>query len=219
MQHVVRNLIQGGAAGFLAGGLVGLVEAAYLAPGAPDRLAPVYALVLYALLGLPIGLGASILVSAVGLKAKVPEKWAFTVPMAATFSAMGLVILRYVLNRDLYMEQGVPLSGLAGIAAVLLVADAVVATASVGPVVAGLRAARAAKVAVAANLRRSLLYNAVAVTAAVLGYVNPLVAAISMPLSSAMVIVGALAVERRVKRQERRSPEAAPQPSTSASAA
>jgi len=106
-----------------------------------------------------------------------------------------------------------------GAASSVLVADAVVATASVGPVVAGLRAARAAKVAVAANLRRSLLYNAVAVTAAVLGYVNPLVAAISMPLSSAMVIVGALAVERRVKRQERRSPEAAPQPSTSASAA
>lgn len=89
-----------------------------------------------------------------------------------------------------------------GAASSVLVADAVVATQSLGPVVAGLRAARAAQQAVNSNLRRSLVYNAIAVTAAVLGWVNPLVAAISMPLSSSMVIFGAMAVERRVARGE-----------------
>ncbi len=91
-----------------------------------------------------------------------------------------------------------------GAASSVLVADAVIAAHSLGPVVSGLRASRAAQVAVDSNLRRSLLYNVVAVTAAVLGFVNPLVAAISMPLSSALVIFGALSVERSVARAEQR---------------
>ena len=92
-----------------------------------------------------------------------------------------------------------------GAASSVLVADAVVAAESLGPVVSGLRAARAADAAVHRNLRRSVLYNVIAVGAAVAGLVNPLVAAISMPLSSGMVILGALAVERSVRRGEARS--------------
>jgi len=105
-----------------------------------------------------------------------------------------------------------------GAASSVLVADAVVAAESLGPVVAGLRAARAARVAVQRNLRRSLLYNVVAVSAAVVGFVNPLVAAISMPLSSALVIFGALAVERTVARAERTTARAQPAPSSAAAA-
>lgn len=105
-----------------------------------------------------------------------------------------------------------------GAASSVLVADAVVAAESLGPVVAGLRSARAARVAVRRNLRRSLLYNVVAVTAAVVGLVNPLVAAISMPLSSAMVIFGALSVERTVARAERASTRTTEQPIAAAAA-
>ena len=40
------------------------------------------------------------------------------------------------------------------------------------------------------------------------GLVNPLVAALLMPLSSALVLAGALRVERRARRQLARLPEA-----------
>ena len=94
-------------------------------------------------------------------------------------------------------DVGVAMGG--GAASSVLVADGVIAHPAVGPVVAGLRAARAARAAIQANLRRSVTYNIAAVVAAVAGFVNPLVAAILMPLSSAMVIAGSLQVERAVR--------------------
>lgn len=100
-----------------------------------------------------------------------------------------------------------------GAASSVLIADAVVGTAALGPVVAGIRAAHEAREAVARNIRRSILYNITAVSGALLGLVNPLIAAILMPLSSALVIAGALTVERAVDRQERpASRPAAPAP-------
>ena len=97
-------------------------------------------------------------------------------------------------------EADVGLAMGSGAASSVLAADAVVAAESVRPVLAGMLAARAAAAATARNLRRSILYNVVAVMGAVLGLVNPLVAAVLMPLSSALVLAGALAVERRVRR-------------------
>lgn len=90
----------------------------------------------------------------------------------------------------------------AGAASSVQVADAVVAAERLGPLAAGLSAARAARSAVRRNLRRAIFYNIVAVAAATLGWVDPLVAAVLMPLSSGTVILGALAVERRVARAE-----------------
>jgi Cu2+-exporting ATPase len=84
------------------------------------------------------------------------------------------------------------------------VADGVVSSATLAPLVAGFRAARAADRAIRANLRFSLAYNVLAVAAAAVGFVNPLVAAILMPVSSAMVIWGAARVESRVRREEGR---------------
>lgn len=83
-----------------------------------------------------------------------------------------------------------------GAASSVLVADAIVAQDGLGPVVAGLRAAVASKRAVRGNATRSLVYNAGAVAAALLGLVNPLVAAVLMPLSSSLVVWGASRVER-----------------------
>ncbi len=86
-----------------------------------------------------------------------------------------------------------------GAASSVLVADGVISVPSVAPLAVGIRAARAARRAVRSNQLRSIGYNAVAVTAAALGYVNPLVAAVLMPLSSAFVIWGASRVERSVR--------------------
>lgn len=81
----------------------------------------------------------------------------------------------------------------------VLAADAVVVEPALGPIVAGIRAARAAKAAIDGNVRRSIAYNIIAVTAAALGFINPLVAAVSMPISSGLVLWGAFGVERAMK--------------------
>ncbi|MFK7930379.1 MAG: heavy metal translocating P-type ATPase, partial [Myxococcota bacterium] len=89
-----------------------------------------------------------------------------------------------------------------GVASTLLIADGVVTQPAFRPVVAAVAGARATQAAVRSNLNRALLYNLVAVCAAAVGLVNPLVAAILMPLSSAWVIRGALSVERRLVKME-----------------
>ncbi len=89
-----------------------------------------------------------------------------------------------------------------GAASSVLVADGVLSGATLGPILAGRRAARAAAFAIRASQRRSVAYNLLAVGAAAAGLVNPLVAAVLMPLSSAMVVWGAFRVETLVRREE-----------------
>lgn len=47
-------------------------------------------------------------------------------------------------------------------------------------------------------MRRAFTYNVLAVIAAALGLINPLIAAILMPLPSAWMVWGALSVDRRI---------------------
>jgi len=82
-----------------------------------------------------------------------------------------------------------------GAASSVLVADGVISTWSLMPLVAGFRAAASASRAIRWNQVRSIGYNIVAVSAAAAGLINPLIAAILMPASSAMVIWGASRVE------------------------
>lgn len=89
-----------------------------------------------------------------------------------------------------------------GAASSVLVADGVIAIASLAPLLAGMRAARAAGRVIRMNLRFSIAYNVVAVAAAAAGLVNPLVAAVLMPLSSGVIIWGASRVEAAVRRAE-----------------
>lgn len=89
-----------------------------------------------------------------------------------------------------------------GVTSSLLMADGVVTQPALRPVVAAVAGARATQQAVRANLHRALLYNALAITAAVSGLVNPLVAAVLMPLSSAWIVWGAMSVPRRMARLE-----------------
>jgi len=87
-----------------------------------------------------------------------------------------------------------------GAASSVLVADGVISTWSLRPLVTGFRAAAACDRAIRWNQRRSIAYNIVAVAAAAAGWINPLVAAILMPASSAMVIWGSSRVEASMKR-------------------
>ncbi len=85
----------------------------------------------------------------------------------------------------------------AGAAATVQVADAVQVGDGLAPIAQGLLLARAARDTIARSSRRSLLYNAAAVSIAAAGLINPLVAALLMPLSSSIVIGAALALGRK----------------------
>jgi P-type E1-E2 ATPase len=89
-----------------------------------------------------------------------------------------------------------------GAAASILVADGVISVPSLKPLLAGFRASRAARASVRKNQIRSIVYNVGAVSVAAAGLVNPLVAAVLMPLSSGMVIWGASRVEKTVAGEE-----------------
>jgi Cu+-exporting ATPase len=86
-----------------------------------------------------------------------------------------------------------------GAASSVLVADGILASRSLGPIPAGVRAGRAALQMIRSSQVQSIGYNLVAVAAAVAGLVNPLVAAVLMPLSSIVVIWNATRVERLVR--------------------
>jgi P-type Cu2+ transporter len=89
-----------------------------------------------------------------------------------------------------------------GAASSVLVADGVISSAALAPLLAGFRAARACRTIIHGNLRRSLVYNVLAVGAAAAGFINPLIAAVLMPLSSGIVIYGAYRVEQIVRAEE-----------------
>jgi len=87
-----------------------------------------------------------------------------------------------------------------GAASSILVADGVISLPSLRPIMVGFRAAEAAAASIRKNQLRAIGYNIAAVTLAASGLVNPLIAAVLMPLSSGMVIWGASRVERAVRR-------------------
>ena len=89
-----------------------------------------------------------------------------------------------------------------GAASSILVADGVVGSPSLGALSGGIRASRAAARVVRLNQWRSIAYNVLAVSLAAAGFINPLAAAVLMPLSSALVVGSAAGVERRVRRSE-----------------
>ncbi|MDH4132492.1 MAG: HAD-IC family P-type ATPase, partial [Gemmatimonadota bacterium] len=86
-----------------------------------------------------------------------------------------------------------------GAASSVLVADGILASRALGPIPAGIRAGRAARRMIRSSQIQSIGYNVLAVAAAVAGLVNPLVAAVLMPLSSIAVIWNAARVERLVR--------------------
>jgi P-type E1-E2 ATPase len=90
-----------------------------------------------------------------------------------------------------------------GAASSILVADGVISSPTLAPLLAGFRSARAAARMIRFNHAQSVVYNVASMTAAACGLVNPLVAALLMPASSAVVIWGASRVEPMVRKAER----------------
>jgi P-type E1-E2 ATPase len=90
-------------------------------------------------------------------------------------------------------DVGIAMGG--GAASSVLVADAILVGEGLAPVAAALRIARSARTAMHHGVVRAGLYNAVAVAVAVVGWMNPLLAALAMPISSAVAVWGARRVE------------------------
>jgi len=97
-----------------------------------------------------------------------------------------------------------------GTDAAVAAADVVVFGASLRPINAALRAGRATVHTLRALAAFSLTYNVVAVAFAALGFINPLIAAIIMPLSSLTVIIGASTLHWRMNDEPRHHSAPAP---------
>ncbi len=118
--NLSRNIIQGIAGGILGGAMLGLLESVYhlATAGAPDLLAPFYGVVLYALIGLPIGLGGALVLSTLERSKRFGEKdeaFALCWGAASAISPMLLFTLYYIGKKVVYLEQGVPATGLLAI--------------------------------------------------------------------------------------------------------
>ncbi len=85
----------------------------------------------------------------------------------------------------------------AGAAATVQVADAVQVGDGLAPLVHGLDLARATQATIRAASIRSIVYNASAVSVAAAGLMNPLIAALLMPVSSSLVVGAALRLGAR----------------------
>jgi arylsulfatase A-like enzyme len=114
--NLSRNIIEGVAGGLGGGALLGLVEASFLlyTQGAPDLLSPLYAVILYALIGIPLGLGGGIALTVLekfGLFPRSDDALAFQFGVSGAVAPMLLFILMYLGNKVVYAEQGIPLTG------------------------------------------------------------------------------------------------------------
>lgn len=114
-----RNVIQGVSGGILGGAVTGLCEACFLlaTTGAPDYLAPFYAVALYGLIGAPLGLAAGAVLT-LGTKLRKRDasdgfawSWGFVGGMAP----QAAFVMLYIVRKVVYAEQGLPLPGLLGV--------------------------------------------------------------------------------------------------------
>jgi Cu2+-exporting ATPase len=75
-------------------------------------------------------------------------------------------------------------------------ADMVLLSSEIGRLADGVRLARKAQSVIRQNLAWSVVYNAIAIPAAALGYVTPWMAGIGMSLSSLLVVLNAMRLSR-----------------------
>ncbi|MEC8193222.1 MAG: hypothetical protein VX127_10850, partial [Myxococcota bacterium] len=112
---MIKHIGLGAGGGMIAGALVGLSEAMYILGGAStgEYGALLYATVLYGMLGLcgGIGIGGGLWVLSL-VKLRLADDRVFTLGFLGIFCGLGLVITRYVVNKAVYLEQGVPTNGM-----------------------------------------------------------------------------------------------------------
>ncbi|MCB9681729.1 MAG: sulfatase [Alphaproteobacteria bacterium] len=115
--NLFRNVIQGAAGALVGASTLGLVEAVYLlaSQGAPDLLSPAYAWVLYGLIGLPLGIGAGLVLTVFNrwfsFEERRAEAISFSFGSVGAVAPMLLFILMYLANKVVYAEAGVPTTG------------------------------------------------------------------------------------------------------------
>ena len=118
---MIKRIGLGMAGGVIAGAIVGLAEAMYILGGAStgEYGALVYATVLYGILGAcgGAGIGGGVWVLSL-IRLKLSDDRGYALSFLGILCGMGLVITRYVVNKAVYLEQGVPTKGMLIILAV-----------------------------------------------------------------------------------------------------
>ncbi len=108
---MLKRIWNGIAGGMVAGSIVGLGEALYILSGADtgEYVALVYATVLYGFIGAGMGFGVGLGAAVLGkMSDKVDDALSWTLGFVGVITPLGLVIARYVVNKAIYAEQGVP---------------------------------------------------------------------------------------------------------------
>ena len=108
-QYFILNSALAGA--FIAA-IIGFIEAIFLlnSTGAPDQISLVYSVILYGLIGGGIALGAGVPGLIVSKFIPFLQERSFALGGTAATIPMGAFILRYQLNKVVYLEQGVPMA-------------------------------------------------------------------------------------------------------------
>jgi len=115
---MLRHFGFGLAGGLIGGAIVGLSEAIYILGGAStgEYGALLYAAVLYGILGLCGGAGIGVCLAVLAYIGRgLTDQRAWTLSFLGILCGLGLVITKYVVNKVVYLERGVPLEGLAAL--------------------------------------------------------------------------------------------------------
>lgn len=112
---MVNRIRLGASGGLIAGATVGLAEAVFILGGAStgEYGALLYSTVLYGFLGTcgGIGIGVGLWILSL-LRVKFEDHRSYALSFLGILCGMGLVITRYVVNKVVYLEQGVPMKGM-----------------------------------------------------------------------------------------------------------
>jgi arylsulfatase A-like enzyme len=108
----LRRILLGVAAGLVAGPLVGMADAVYVLTAGPpaEYLALIYAVLLYAVAGVVLGLGMGLVLLLLGLMA--PD-WCepprcYTVAFVAVGTTLAGIVSSQEIDRIVYLDQGLP---------------------------------------------------------------------------------------------------------------
>lgn len=100
--------------GALIAAIIGAKEAIFLlsSTGAPDQISLVYSVILYGLIGFALGFGSGIFGLILSKFIPYFKERPLAIGSATAMLPMGIFILRYQLNKVVYLEQGVPITTL-----------------------------------------------------------------------------------------------------------
>ena len=107
MSNTITKYLTTAASGMLTGSIIGLIEACWLLSinGTPDLLSPMYAVILYGIIGFGLALGGGIVIALVMmiipfLKTKLENK-EFGIGASSAILPMGGFILFYQVKKNL----------------------------------------------------------------------------------------------------------------------